>query len=281
MLLNVGNAQQQRVFTICGTACLLLVGAGIALGLQAATQTQPPVTLSLSTTASAAATAQSGAPAPAGSAAGTQGAQGGLNIVVLDPAHGGTDLGARGTGGIQESEITMEFASEARRALEQQGFQVVPTRQGNDNPSFDDRSAIANAQSGAVFITLHIASTGLPGTVRVYVNSDLPAVTLANGFIPWDRAQAPFLGLSRKLGDLVQGMLTQRFKGSPDTAQTATIRQLRTTAAPAIAVEVSSVVVNDRADLDHMVPGVADAIARGVAAFKPLYVIAGMSGVSP
>jgi len=201
--------------------------------------------------------------------------------VVLDPAHGGTDLGARGTGGIQESEITMEFAAEVRRALEQQGFQVVQTRLGNDNPSFDDRSAIANAQRNAVFITLHISSTGLPGTVRVYVNSDLPAVTSANGFIPWDRAQAPFLGLSRKLGDLVQGMLTQRFKGSPDTAQTATIRQLRTTAAPAIAVEVSSVVVNDRADLDHMAPGVADAIARGAAAFKPLYVIPSAGGVTP
>jgi len=202
-------------------------------------------------------------------------------MVVLDPAHGGTDLGARGTGGIQESEITMEFAAEVRRALEQQGFQVVLTRQGNDNPSFDDRSAIANAQRGAVFITLHIASTGLPGTVRVYVNSDLPPVTSPNGFIPWDRAQAPYLGLSRKLGDLVQGMLMQRFKGSPDTAQTGTIRQLRTTAAPAIAVEVSSVVVNDRSDLDHMAPGVADAIARGVVAFKPFYVIPGTGGASP
>lgn len=280
MLLIVGNSQRQRLLTICGTASLLLVGAGIALGLQGPSQTQQPVTASSSTTPSAAPAGQSGAPTLSGSVPGVQTA-GGLNIVVLDPAHGGTDLGARGTGGVQESEITMEFAAEVRRALEQQGFQVVQTRQANDNPSFDDRSAIANAQRAAIFITLHIASTGLAGTVRVYVNSDLPAVTSANGFIPWDRAQAPFLGLSRKLGDLVQGMIAQRFKGSPDAAQTATIRQLRTTAAPAIAVEVSSVVVNDRADLDHMAPGVADAIARGVAAFKPLYVIAGTGGASP
>src|SRR5205085_12218286 len=115
-----------------------------------------------------------------------QAAKGGVNIVVVDPAHGGTDLGAQRTGRNQESEITMEFAAEVQRALEQQGFQVVLTRQGNDNPSFDDRSAIANAQRGAVFITLHIASTDLPGTVRVYVNSDFPPVTSPNGFIPWD-----------------------------------------------------------------------------------------------
>jgi len=205
----------------------------------------------------------------------------GLNIVVLDPAHGGTDPGARGTGGIRESEIVLEMAAQVRRGLEAQGFQVVQTRQGNENPSFDDRSTIANAQSGAVFVTLHVSSTGLPGTARVYVNSELPQAAPGNGMIPWDRAQAPFQGLSRKLGDIVQGMLAQRFKGSPSMAQTASVRQLRTTAAPAIAVEISSVSVEVREDIDRMIPGVADAIARGVAQFKPSYVVASVPGATP
>ena len=205
----------------------------------------------------------------------------GLNIVVLDPAHGGTDPGARGTGGIRESELVLDITQQVRRALELQGFQVVQTRQGNENPSFDDRSAIANAQTGAVFVTLHISSTGLPGTARVYVNADLPQTAVANGLISWDKAQGPFQGLSRKLGDIVQGMLAQRFKGSPNTAQMASVRQLRTTAAPAIAVEISSVSVDDRAELDRMIPGVADAIARGVAEFKPSYVVAGVPGATP
>jgi N-acetylmuramoyl-L-alanine amidase len=199
------------------------------------------------------------------------------SIVVLDPAHGGTDLGARGTGGIRESEIVLQFAAQVRTALESEGFQVMQTRQANENPSFDDRSAIANAQRGAVFVSLHIGSTGLPGTVRVYVMSDLPASNDATGLIPWDRAQAPFLPLSRRFGDIVQGFLSQRFKGSPSTAQAAAVRQLRTTAAPAIAVEVSSVSVEDRNTLDRMAPGVADAIARGSSAFRPLYVVAAVN----
>jgi N-acetylmuramoyl-L-alanine amidase len=196
-----------------------------------------------------------------------------LNTVVLDPAHGGTDPGARGTGGLRESDVVLQFTAQIRRALESQGFQVVQTRFGDENPSFDDRSARANAQRAAVFITIHIASTGLPGTARVYVNDDLPAINDPSGLIPWDQAQAPFLGLSRKLGDMVQAPLAQKFKGSPDTAQTAAVRQLRTTAAPAIAVEISSVSVEKREDLDRMAPGVADAIARGVANFKPSYVV--------
>ena len=205
----------------------------------------------------------------------------GANVVVLDPAHGGTDLGARGTGGIHESDIVLEFAAQARTALEAQGFQVVQTRQGNENPSFDDRSAMANAQRGAIFVTLHIASTGVPGTARVYVMNDMTPAADATGLIPWDRAQAPFASLSRKLGDQVQGLLSQRFKGSPSMAQTASVRQLRTTAAPAIAVEISSVTVEDRVQLDHMAPGIADAIARGAAAFRPTYVLPANPGERP
>jgi N-acetylmuramoyl-L-alanine amidase len=280
MLLDVGNLARSRLLSILGLASGLLADAMIVLPFQAPSQAQQPAAASASLQTNVAAPgARSGA--TTGSVFGAQAQQGGLNIVVLDPAHGGTDPGARGTGGIRESEIVLDLAIEVRRALELQGFQVVQTRQGNENPSFDDRSAIANAQRGAVFVSLHISSTGLPGTVRVYLNADMPTVTDSNGLIPWDRAQAPFLGLSRKFGDLVQGALAQRFKGSPDTAQTATVRQLRTTAAPAIAVEISSVTVNDRADLDRMAPGVAEAIARGTAAFKPSYVVAGTPGAKP
>src|ERR1700694_4059454 len=246
---------------------------------QPPSQTQQPAPGTPTTTQSASSPRGGGAGSVA-SPFSAQTQQAGLNIVVLDPAHGGTDPGARGTGGIRESEIVLDFAIQVRRALELQGFQVVQTRQGNENPSFDDRSATANAQRGAVFVTLHISSTGLPGTVRVYVNSDLP-VADSNGLIPWDRAQAPFLVLSREFGDLVQGFLSQRFKGSPNAAQTATVRQLRTTAAPAIAVEISSVTVEDRADLDRMAPGVAEAIARGAAAFKPAYVVPNTPGARP
>ena len=262
------------------TLLTALLGAGLALAVMAASQTKPqpagspanqvPAQSSATTSAPASATPQTLASAPS---QGHYVPRGGLNVVVLDPAHGGVDLGARGTEGIRESEVVLVFAAEVRKALEAQGFQVVMTREGNDNPSFDDRSARANAQHGAVFVTLHIASTGVAGTARVYVVPDIPPLNDATGLIPWDRAQGPFVGLSHQLGDLVQQELAERFRGSPTVAQVAPVRQLRTTAAPAIAVEISSVTVPERADLDRMVPGVAEAIAQGIAAFKPSYVL--------
>ena len=281
MLLEVRNILRIRTFFPFAVLCVVLAGAAIVYSSQTPAQSSPAVQGAQSAPTSAAPSPQSGVPGSVPAPFGTQTQHNGLNVVVLDPAHGGTDPGARGTGGIRESEIVLDLATQVRRALELQGFQVVQTRQGNENPSFDDRSATANAQRGAVFVTLHISSTGMPGTVRVYVNSDLPPVTNANGLIPWERAQAPFLGLSRKLGDLIQGQLNQRFKGSPDAAQAASVRQLRTTAAPAIAVEISSIIVEDRAELDRMGPGIADAIARGAAAFKPSYIVPSAPGALP
>jgi N-acetylmuramoyl-L-alanine amidase len=279
MLLGVGNIFHFRARSLSLLFCLILIGFALVSLALTSSEAQQPVPSAVSPANSSAISPQVPQGGVTGSATSTFGAQqAGLNMVVLDPAHGGTDPGARGTGGIRESEIVLDFAIQVRHALEQEGFQVVQTRQGNEDPSFDDRSALANAQRGAVFVTLHISSTGLPGTARVFVNSDLPSAIGSNGLIPWDRAQTPFLGLSKKLGDLVQGLLSQRFKGSPDAVQTASVRQLRTTAAPAIAVEISSVTVNDRAELDRMAPGVADAIAHGIAAFKPSYVVPNTTG---
>jgi hypothetical protein len=65
--------------------------------------------------------------------------------------------------------------------------------------------------------------------------------------------------------------MAQRFRGSPETPLVAPVRQLRTIAAPAVAIEVSSVSLADRAPLDQMAPGVADGVARAVAAFRIIY----------
>ena len=283
MLLDVGRFVQKTAHWKFWLLLFVLAVCPVALRVAASQAPQqssaPPAA---QTPASPAAVPPPGAATPAPPAqTATPPPRAGLNIVVLDPAHGGTDFGARGTGGIHESDIVLDFAAQVRTALESQGFQVVQTRQGNANPSFDDRSAMANAQRGAIFVTLHIASTGTPGTARVYVMNDMAPGADATGLIPWDRAQAPFVSLSRKLGDQAHGLLAQRFKGSPPMAQTASVRQLRTTAAPAIAVEISSVTVEDRAQLDHMAPGIADAIARGAAAFRPAYVVPANPGERP
>jgi len=201
-----------------------------------------------------------------------------LSVVVLDPAHGGADQGARGSSGITESDVALSFARLLRISLEAQGLHVLLTRQANEDPSFDDRSKIANAQRGAIFITLHVSSTGPAGTVRVYSlpQEGAPAGTAALNpprpvLVRWDHAQQGYLNLSRRLAELIQIQMAQRFRGSPETPMAVAVRQLRTVAAPAVAIEVSSVSLANRAPLDKMAPVLADGVARAVAAFRLVY----------
>jgi len=199
-----------------------------------------------------------------------------LAIVILDPAHGGADSGARGSSGLAESDVVLSYARLVRISLEAQGLRVILTRQSNDDPSFDDRSKMANAQRGSIFLTLHVSSTGKPGTVRVYslpqppVTQDL-ALSPRVGLLSWDRAQYNFIDQSRRLAELIQIQMAQRFRGSSETPFEAPVRQLRTVGTPAVAIEVSSVSVPDRSALDQMGPGLADGIARAVAAFRTIY----------
>jgi N-acetylmuramoyl-L-alanine amidase len=172
--------------------------------------------------------------------------------------------------------VVLSFARLVRISLEAQGLRVVLTRQANDDPSFDDRSRQANALRGSVFISLHVSSTGQPGTVRVYslAQMALPQIGAAaprGALLSWDRAQFKFMDQSRRLAELIQIQMAQRFHGSPETPFEAPVRQLRTVGAPAVAIEVSSVSVPSRAPLDQMGPGLADGVARAVAAFRTIY----------
>ncbi|HET9399758.1 MAG TPA: N-acetylmuramoyl-L-alanine amidase [Candidatus Acidoferrales bacterium] len=204
-----------------------------------------------------------------------------LAVVVIDPAHGGTDPGARGSTGINESDVTLLYSQMMRPALEAQGVRVIVTRENNADPSFDDRSAIVNGQRGAIFVTLHVASTGALGQVRVYsepVPDDVDVTKIAgggfpahNGMLNWDSAQQFYAAASRRLAEMVQASLAQKFTGSPPAPFSAPIRQLRTVGAPAIAIEVSTVSTPERTRLIELGHNLADSVVRGVAEYRAYY----------
>ncbi|HXT73804.1 MAG TPA: N-acetylmuramoyl-L-alanine amidase [Candidatus Angelobacter sp.] len=214
-----------------------------------------------------------------------------LRVVVLDPAHGGADTGARGPSGAAEKDLVLEFAQIVGDTLREQGFEVVITRRGDTDPSFDDRATIANAQSDAIFISLHIGSTGPAGTVRTYtylfpaaeapgtatggqtqgVNAiAVQPATPPPGFLPWREAQQPYAQQSRKLGDLLQVELAQKFKGSPEISSSLPVFELRSVATPAAAVEISNIAAGSE-QLEAMAAALADGITRAVVAYKTIY----------
>jgi N-acetylmuramoyl-L-alanine amidase len=198
-----------------------------------------------------------------------------LSAIVINPAHGGTDSGARGPGGV-EKDLVLLMAKATRSELERQGFHVVITRDADQNPSFDDRAAIANAQRDAVYISFHVSSTGPVGTARAYSyrfssTTNASATPTPAGVIPWDQAQKPYLELSRRFADLLQVQLAQKFRGSPELSASVPVQGLRSVAAPAVAVEISSVAAADPNKLGALIAPLSAAVARAVTDFKPIY----------
>jgi len=204
-------------------------------------------------------------------------------VIVLDPAHGGTDTGARGEAGMVEKDIVLQIARTVRAELERRGFRVVMTRNDDSNPSYDDRAAVANAYRDAIFISLHVSSTGTVGSVRAYYDQfDTlipPAVVAASekpksqplqtaGLTVWEDAQRPYAGTSHHLADLMQIEIAEHFPGSPDTSVGVAVRALRSVAGPAVAIELSSVAAPNLNSLTGSAAPLAAAVARAITASR-------------
>src|SRR5277367_93157 len=220
-------------------------------------------------------------------------------VIVINAAHGGTDEGARAENGLVEKNVVLIFARMLRSEFERQGFRVVMTRNDDSNPSYEDRAAVANAYRDAIFISLHVSSTGQLGTTRTYSyqfsspvavvssvtaggagnTTAVPVATSSaranassapiSGLLVWEEAQRPYTESSRRMADVLQSALAQKFAGSQATATRFAVRELRSVAAPAIAVEVSSVSVADSNSLLAMGSALAATIERSVQAARP------------
>jgi N-acetylmuramoyl-L-alanine amidase len=205
-------------------------------------------------------------------------------VIVLDPAHGGTDSGARGQNVI-EKDMVLLMARTARYALEREGFRVVMTRNDDSNPSYDDRAATANAYRDVIFISFHISSTGTLNTARVYsyqfsetaLNANaitanansLPITPVkTTSLLAWEEAQRPFVGASHHLADSLQADVTLRFAGSPGVSSAVAVRGLRSVAGPAVAIELSNVAVTDPNQLVAMAAPLATAIVHTISASR-------------
>jgi N-acetylmuramoyl-L-alanine amidase len=78
-----------------------------------------------------------------------------VQTVVLDPGHGGRDPGATGVGGLREKHVTLRLARALAPRLEELGFRVVLTRSDDRELGLEERTAIAEAARGDLFVSLH------------------------------------------------------------------------------------------------------------------------------
>nr|WP_026098522.1 N-acetylmuramoyl-L-alanine amidase [Oscillatoria sp. PCC 10802] len=76
-------------------------------------------------------------------------------VVVVDPGHGGGDVGAVGIGGLQEADIVLDISRQVAALLEQQGVQAVLTRQDDREIELEPRVQMADRVSANLFVSIH------------------------------------------------------------------------------------------------------------------------------
>ncbi|MES2222439.1 MAG: N-acetylmuramoyl-L-alanine amidase [Acidobacteriota bacterium] len=158
-------------------------------------------------------------------------------LVLLNPAHGGADTGARLDPATPEKTYTLTLATQLRTALNGRGIHTLLTRTADVTLDSDTRATTANHSHASACISLHATSTG--NGVHLFTSS-LPPATESNprrAFLPWQSAQAAYETSSLRLESDVDAALTQQH--IPVLIARTSILPLDSMACPAIDIEVA------------------------------------------
>jgi N-acetylmuramoyl-L-alanine amidase len=164
------------------------------------------------------------------------------SVVVLDPAHGGTDPGADLGNKVAEKDVTLALATKLRAALAAQGFTVVLTRDADATAAVtsDQRAQTANRNRPMACVSLHATRSG--SGVHIYTSALEPVSDSADsGFLParWDTVQARFVAESTQLAAGLKAAFDAA--GLPAEVRTATVPPIDSLTCPAIAIEFAPI----------------------------------------
>lgn len=157
-------------------------------------------------------------------------------IVVVDAAHGGSDVGAKMSSGALEKDIVLGLAGRLRSTLRARGIEVATTRTGDVNLGAEERAEAANRAQAAACLTIHATATG--SGVHLFTSSLAP--TANTRFLPWATAQSAYVTQSMKLESEIDGALAHA--AIPVTMGKASVAPMDSLTCPEVAVEVAPLV---------------------------------------
>ncbi len=186
-----------------------------------------------------------------------------LRTIVLDPGHGGDEMGARGPAGTLEKDVTLDVAKRLKASVEGRlGVRVLLTREEDRVVPHDERASLANNNKADLFISLHanasprreargaevfyLSLEGFSQEARQAAEAPesrtLPQVGGGSRdiqLILWEMAQARHLAESAVFAGLVEEEFRKRIEMSPRPIQQAPFRVLVAANMPAILVEMA------------------------------------------
>jgi N-acetylmuramoyl-L-alanine amidase len=187
----------------------------------------------------------------------------GIRTIVIDPGHGGEEVGARGPGGTLEKDVVLAIARLLRDQLVNAlGVRVFLTRNQDAEVELDARTAIANNYKADLFVSIHanaVRARGAKGSEVYFLSyqasdEESRRVAMLEGIaeplgaaapgsalelILWDMAQAEHLEESSALATRLQDELGAVTGSQVRGVKQAPFRVLVGATMPAVLVEVA------------------------------------------
>ena len=178
-------------------------------------------------------------------------------LVVIDPGHGGPDVGAT-RNGIYEKDINLAMSKQLGRILQQMGYAVAYTRTDDIDLDLEPRVQIAEKAKASVFVSVH-------------VNSLDANASQVNGVETYYASGA---SLGKSLADLVHDQIIASTGANDRGVRSARFYVIRNTSMPAILVETGY--ITNPSEASRLVNSsyqerMAAAIAKGVDQFLKSY----------
>ncbi len=127
-------------------------------------------------------------------------------VIVVDPAHGGTDVGSNAEGALEKN-VTLAVASKmSTLAGEFPGLRIVLTRAGDAEVSADDRIAVASREAAQLFLAIHVNAFGQPTALGIETLVDS---THKSGDASWTFATSVQQGVIASTGAKDRGVRGQ------------------------------------------------------------------------
>lgn len=219
----------------------------------------------------------------------------GIRTIVIDPGHGGKEVGAVGPGGLLEKDVTLAVARKLAASLASKtGARVVMTREDDSIVSLDQRTAIANQYKADLFLSVHMNAAVVEdakGSETYYLSleasdelarkaAETENASAANDpasdlkLILWDLAQQAYIDESSLFASAIQEELNAATGVANRGVKQAPFKVLIGATMPAALVEVGFITnAEEEAKLqsEEFQNLMVDALTRAVQRYKTNY----------
>ncbi len=219
----------------------------------------------------------------------------GIHTIVIDPGHGGKEVGAIGPSGLIEKDVTLEVARKLADALAKKtGARVVLTREDDSVVSLDQRTAIANQYKADLFLSVHMNAAVVKdakGSETYFLSlegsdelakkaADVENAAAASDassdlkLILWDLAQQTYLDESSRFAQAIQEEMNAATGVANRGVKQAPFKVLVGATMPAALVEVGFITnpaEETKLRTDEFQNTMVDALTRAVLRYKTDY----------